>query len=137
MSDLLSRAQAFYAAALADPAAAAEQYLSEDFVLENPLPEPIPFGGSYRGREGFLRYLGELAAAIDMGPLQMQEWVADGRTVAVRGRESSRVRQTGRVYEMRFVHWLSFDEDGRLTAMREFNDTAAMRPAFLPEGSGT
>jgi len=31
---------------------------------------------------------------------------------------------------MRFVHWLTFDDAGRITAMREFNDTAALAEAF-------
>ena len=33
--DLVARAQQFYAAAVSDPVAATEQYLSEDFVLVN------------------------------------------------------------------------------------------------------
>lgn len=130
MGDLLKKAKNFYAAVLSDPAAAADEYLAEGFVLENPLPDVIPFGGTYSGKAGLLRYLGKINEALDMGPLEFDEWLADGNGVVARGREVSRVRATGRSYDMRFVHWLSFDASGRLTAMREFNDTAEMVRAF-------
>ncbi len=130
MQDLLDRAKAFYASVLTNPEVAVGEHLSEDFRLENPLPDGIPFGGTYEGREGMLRYLGEIAAAIDMGPLDIEEWVAGDAAVVARGREASLVRETGRRYDMRFVHWLSFDAAGRISAMREFNDTAEMARAF-------
>ena len=31
---------------------------------------------------------------------------------------------------MSFVHWLTFDDTGRIALMREFNDTAALAEAF-------
>ena len=130
MTDLLARAKDFYGAALSDPQTAAAEFLSQDFLLENPLPEGIPFGGSYEGAEGFLRYLGGIAEAIEMGPLEFDEWVVADGVVVARGREESLVRATGERYRMRFVHWLSFDGTGKITAMREFNDTAEMARAF-------
>ena len=130
MSDLIDRVKAFYAELSSDPVAACEEFLAGDFVLENFLPEQIPFGGRYEGAEGLLRYLGEIFAAIEMEPLEMDEWVADSRTVAVRGEDKGLVRSNGRKYRMRFVHWLTFDEKGRIAFMREFNDTAALAEAF-------
>ena len=130
MSELIDRAKAFYRDILTDPQASAREYLADGFVLENHLPEHFPFGGCYQGVEGFLRYLTELTQAIEMGPLEMDEWVADGRSVVARGSEGSLVHSTGRRYHMRFVHWLTFDEDGKIVSMREFNDTAEMARAF-------
>lgn len=130
MSDLLNRAKGFYALALSDPEKACADYLAEDFVLENYLPDNIPFGGRYEGAAGFLRYLQELNAAIEMGPLEMLQWVDAERDVVIRGSESSLVRATGKRYQMRFVHWLSFDDAGRISNMREYNDTAEMASAF-------
>lgn len=130
MSDLIERAKTFYRLALTEPKRACDEFLAEDFVLENRLPAHFPFGGVYRGAEGFLTYLGELVEAIDMGPLQIDAWVADGNEVVLRGTEASTVKNTGRRYAMSFVHWLSFDENGRVTVMREFNDTATMAEAF-------
>lgn len=130
MSNLIERAKTFYELALSDPARACEEFLATDFVLENPLPSQIPFGGVYQGADGFVQYLTQIAETIEMGPLEMAEWTADKRTVAVRGEEESLVKSTGRKYRMRFVHWLSFDDEGKITAMREFNDTAEMQKAF-------
>ncbi len=130
MTDVLSIVKRFYGEVLKDPATACDSYLADDFVLENYLPERFPFGGRYEGRAGMLQYLQELGGAIEMGPLDMQEWICDGNTVAVRGEEGSLVHATGKRYHMRFVHWLTVNADGRITNMREFNDTAAMGEAF-------
>ena len=56
--------------------------------------------------------------------------VADGNAVVARGSEGSLVHSTGRRYHMRFVHWLTFDDAGKIISMREFNDTAEMAKAF-------
>jgi ketosteroid isomerase-like protein len=130
MSNLIDRAKAFYNQALTEPVDACEEYLSNEFVLENYLPENIPFGGRYEGASGFLQYLGEIESAIEMGPLKMDAWMADANNVAVRGTERSLVKSTDRKYQMRFVHWLTFDSRGRITNMREYNDTAEMAKAF-------
>ena len=130
MSNLIERAKSFYGVALIDPETACAEYLAENFVLENPLPSHIPFGGTYDGATGFIQYLTEISQAIEMGPLEMDDWVANESEVVARGSEASLVKSTGRRYAMRFVHWLSFDETGRITTMREFNDTAEMAAAF-------
>ena len=129
-SPLIGRAQQFYGSLLTDFDTAVREYVSDAFVLENYLPAEIPFGGRYEGHEGLGRYLGELAAAIEMGPLDLKEWLASGNSVVVRGSESSTVLATGKRYAMDFVHWLEFDEDGRVVSMREYNDTAEMASAF-------
>lgn len=130
MSNFLDRAKGFYALALSDPQKACVEYIATNFVLQNPLPPSIPFGGTYHGAEGFVEYLMKLSQAIEMGPLEMDEWACDGCNVVVRGHEASKVHATGRNYSMRFVHWLTFDETGQLTSMLEYNDTAEMERAF-------
>jgi len=60
----------------------------------------------------------------------LQAWLCDGNEVAVRGEEGSLVRATGKRYRMRFVHWLTVNDAGLISHMREFNDTAAMGEAF-------
>ena len=130
MSNMIATAKAFYSDVLTDPAAAAKLYLADDFLLENYLPDHIPFGGRYEGREGLVQYLTELSQAIDMGPLDIHAFTGDGAEVVLRGAEKSLVKSTGESYSMNFVHWLSFNEAGKLTNMREYNDTAEMAEAF-------
>jgi ketosteroid isomerase-like protein len=108
---------------------AAQKFLADEFVLSNPLPDPIPFGGRYTGVTGFLEYLGRIVAAIEIEEFTTDEVLCDGECVVVTGRERSRVRSTGRRYTMEWVHVLRTSGD-RIVSMREYNDTAAMRDAF-------
>ena len=105
--------------------------LADDFVLTNPLPDPIPFGGRYEGAAGFLEYLQGIFAALEMEEFVVEEVLGAGHRAAVIGRERSRVKATDRRYAMEWVHVLEIAE-GRIRSLREYNDTAAMRDAFEP-----
>lgn len=109
---------------------ALERYVAEDATLVNPLPDPIPFGGTFEGRAGFARYLEGILTGIEIEAFEIDEIFAEGDRVTVLGRETSRVRATGKRYTMDWVHVLTVRED-RVTHMREYNDTAAMRDAFV------
>jgi hypothetical protein len=108
---------------------AARDLLAEDFVLLNPLPAVIPFGGRYAGSAGFLEYMGLISESIEMLEFVVDEIMSEGERVVVVGREKSRVRATSRIYEMDWVHVFRASE-GRIHSMREYNDTAAMLVAF-------
>lgn len=130
MANHLGAAKAFYELLLTDPQKACESHMAQQVELENPLPAHIPFGGVYTGRAGFLKYVSEVFKAIEIEKFDLIEWVAEETTVVVRGYEESLVKSTGRRYGMRWVHWLSFDAQGLITHMREYNDTAEMAAAF-------
>jgi ketosteroid isomerase-like protein len=130
MSTNLERAQAFYGILLSDTEKAAKAYMSADCELENPLPAPMPFGGVYRGHQGFVDYAMKIMETIEFKRFDLLEWSDGGSVVTVRGFEESLVKATGRIYGMRWVHWLNFDAEGRITHMREYNDTAEMLKAF-------
>jgi ketosteroid isomerase-like protein len=110
---------------------ASKQSLDPSFVLTNPLPAPIPFGGRFEGVAGFLEYMAGIAQEIEIKEFVIDEILADGDRVVVTGRERSRVIRTDREYEMEWVHVLDA-AGGRVQAMREYNDTAAMRDAYEP-----
>jgi len=105
--------------------------LADDFVLTNPLPDPIPFGGRFHGAAGFLEYLERIFGALELEEFVVDEILSDGDRVVTVGRERSRVKSTGRRYAMEWVHVLGV-ADGRIRSLREYNDTAAMRDAFEP-----
>lgn len=109
---------------------ALERCVALEAVLENPLPDPIPFGGRFEGRKGFARYLEAILAGIEMESFEVDEFVAEGDVVVVLGRETSRVRSTDARYTMAWVHVLRVEGD-QIVSMREYNDTAAMQTAFL------
>lgn len=106
-----------------------DRFVDERAVLDNPLPEVIPFGGRYVGHEGFAAYAQAIPAAIEIQRFEIDEIFAEGERVTVLGRERSRVLATDKVYEMSWVHVFTV-RDGRVLEMREYNDTAAMAAAF-------
>jgi ketosteroid isomerase-like protein len=134
MIDPIELTKQFYALLLSDFAAATEQFLADDFVWENPLPEIVPFGGIYHGAEGLAAYLQGLAAAIEMSPLHFDEMIAGEGVVAAIGVErNTLVLPTGKRYDMPFVHVIRFNDDGKVSHVREYNDTKEMLAAFTPD----
>jgi len=108
---------------------AIERFLTSDFVWDNPLPEGIPFGGRFEGHAGAAAYLELIFKTIEMEEFTINEIVASKDRVVILGREVSCVRTTGRRYQMDWVHVLHI-RDGQIAYLREYNDTAAMQPAF-------
>ena len=106
-----------------------ERFVTAESELENPLPELIPFGGKFVGRQGFAAYAQAIPAAIEIERFEIDEILAEGERVVVLGRETSRVLATGKRYTMAWVHVLTV-RNGRVHHMREYNDTAAMAAAF-------
>jgi len=118
-----------YQRLLSEPRAAIATGLAPDIVWENPLPDAIPFGGRFEGREGCARYLTHLLDAIEMEDFAIDDTITEGDRVVLVGRETSRVKKTGRRYRMGWVHVVDI-HDGLVTRVREYNDTAAMEAAF-------
>ena len=75
MSNYIELTRDFYKLLVTDFRSAAQRYISEDTVWENPLPPSIPFGGTYKGTDGLARYLGALVDAIEMQPLHFDEMI--------------------------------------------------------------
>ena len=129
--DYASLTEEFYTLLLSDFQTAVDRFLADDFVWENPLPELIPFGGTYTGAAGLLQYLGEINDAIEMSPLHFTDLVVtDGVVAAIGVEETTLVRSTGKTYSMPFVHVVRFNRDGRISHIREYNDTREMIAAF-------
>ena len=130
-NDNIQRVQDFYRLLLSDFPAAREKYFAENIIWENPLPAIVPFGGTYHGADELLGYFGGLDAAIDMQPLHITDFVANDNVVAAIGVEQdTRVKSTGKHYNMPFVHVIRFNDDGKVTHVREYNDTREMVAAF-------
>ena len=121
----------FYRMLLSDTEAAIERFVADDIVWENPLPEHIPFGGRYEGIGGLIEYLTLLAAEIEMSPLHFTDVIAsDSKAAAIGVEHDTLVKRTGKSYTMPFVHVVSFNEDGKVFYVREYNDTREMVQAF-------
>lgn len=129
--DIEARTREFYHLLTADFMKVVEQWLGEDFVWINHLPEHIPFGGVYEGAEGLGRYGQELAAAIELKPLHIDRIIIQDLDAVVIGTErGTRVIPTGRYYDMDYVHVLKYDASGKLRYVREYNQYEDMAAAF-------
>ena len=106
-----------------------KRYITEDSVLDNPLPAPITFAGNFKGPQGFAQYAKQITETLKIEQFSLDEILADGERVVILGRETSRVIKTGKSYTMSWVHVLTV-RDGRVLHMREYNDTEAMSVAF-------
>lgn len=102
--------------------------VADDIDIINPLPDHIPFGGTYKGKDGLLAYLGALGESIEMG-LEIDKFLSDGDTVVVIGVESSSTRATDTAYRMPYVHVLTVT-DGKITRFDEYNQYKEMAEAF-------
>ena len=107
-----------------------ERFVDVHAVLENPLPDPITFGGLFTGRQGFATYVQSIVAAVEIERFEIDEVLAQADRVVVLGRETSRVRSTDKRYTISWVHVLTV-RNGRVQHLREYNDTAAMAAAFV------
>jgi ketosteroid isomerase-like protein len=65
-----------------------------------------------------------------MNEFEFSDVIVQGDTVVAIGHEASRVKPTGRTYEMDFVHLVRFTPDGKVRFVREYNDTASIGAAF-------
>ena len=131
---LIEKLQNYTATMQADFPASLE-LLSEDVVWINLLPEHVPFGGEYRGREAVTAYFQLMAETFLIGSYLYDqfEFIESGNTVVVVGFEKDgKAIPTGRVFDLHFVWVVKFNDDGKICYLREHNDTAVIGDAFKP-----
>ena len=107
--------------------------LSDDVVWINLLPEHVPFGGTYKGKEGIVGYFMQMAETFVIGDYQWDqfEYYEDGDTLVMVGFEKDgKAVPTGKVFDLHFVWVVKFNEQGLIYYLREHNDTAAIGDAF-------
>ncbi len=122
-----------YMTAMKDDFEASLELLSEDVVWINHLPEHVPFGGEYHGREGVVEYFQQLAVAFEIGDYPVGEFdiIETGDTLVMVGYEKDgKALPTGVVFDLHFVWVVKFDAQGRIRFLQEHNDTAAIGDAF-------
>ncbi|NNL86881.1 MAG: hypothetical protein HKP27_14560 [Myxococcales bacterium] len=107
--------------------------LADGFVWENFLPSHVPFGGRYEGVSGLQKYFEQLSANWVIGELVFLDFIFDPETriLAATGVEKNgKAIATGRTCDMPFVWEFRFAEDGKLSYLREYNDTASIGGTF-------
>ena len=112
---------------------ACEKMMTDDFAWENFLPSHVPFGGRYEGTAGLQKYLAQLSETWVIGERVFHDFIFDPETriLATAGVEKSgKSIATGRACDTPFVWEFRFAEDGQLSYLREYDDTAAIGGTF-------
>ena len=112
---------------------AAVEMMSDDFIWENFLPDHIPFGRSYEGTADMKTYINELAEAWEIGELVFHDYIYDPETriMATPGVEKNgKALSTGRTCDMDFIWEFRFTEEGKVSYVREYNDTNTIADTF-------
>jgi uncharacterized protein len=89
-----------------------------------------PWNGNFSGQAklpGFFKAVGE---QLDISVFDVQAIAASGSLVAVYLRIESTLRKNGRSLKNDSVHFWTFNDTGKITRYRHFNDTAAELAAW-------
>ena len=108
------------------------QPLSEDVEWQSPGPTEIPWAGTVRGRKQVVQWFATRGHAVEVEQLVPKEFIAQGNQVVVMCDERSRVKATGKVYEVALVAiWTLLN--GTVTHYRESYDTATVLAVLREE----
>jgi ketosteroid isomerase-like protein len=89
----------------------------------------VPYAGTFRGRDGVLRFLQAIGGAVEFEAFEPREFLAEGDTVAVVGFERGRVRATGKTFDNPWVLVFRLS-GGKVTHFQSYEDTHAVAEAF-------
>jgi 2-(1,2-epoxy-1,2-dihydrophenyl)acetyl-CoA isomerase len=103
-----------------------DELLSRDFVGHATEGLPLSMGGEHRGPEAMQRELWWRIGRNFIAEAQPDELLGleDGGLL-VRGRYRGAGRASGNLLDAEFIHLLSFDDQGRISALRQLTDSAA------------
>lgn len=102
---------------------------ASDAVIEFHGPSTNPLAGRYVGTAAIASFFGKVGANFEIEHFAADEFIDAGHTVVVLGRERSRVKATGRVFDVPWVQiWRSNGE--QITALTDFFDTGSMASAL-------
>jgi len=119
----------FHALAAAGRFEDALALFGDEAVIEFYGPANNPLAGRYEGRENVAQFFARVGAAFEIQHFAVEEFIDAGATVVVLGRERSRVKATGRVFDVPWVQiWRT--ENGQITALTDFFDTGSMALAL-------
>lgn len=111
---------------------------AEDLEFENYLPVPgyntaMPWIGTKRGRAETLASFGQFVAVAEVQREELVQLVVEGDTAIGIVHEVSRIRQTGRVFEIEFIQRLTV-RDGVIQHWKSYTDPSPILRAMAGAG---
>ncbi|MCC3326696.1 nuclear transport factor 2 family protein [Nocardia abscessus] len=131
MSAKFEVVKGFYRATQTGDGPAILALLHPDFEARTAPGMPCGAGGAFHGPlAAMTRIWGAVARDFETAPYD-ETWqeTTDG-TVVVTGHYRGAARGTGREYEAEFVHLWQVDDEGRITRLHQYTDTARWHAAL-------
>ncbi len=102
---------------------ALKKTLSDDTIWVYHGTEGIPYNGTYRGKEGAVKFTMNIMTNVDVLDFQVTKIVADQNTVIVLGSEKQKIKSNGEVLKQKWVQIYTLEND-LITRLDEFANTA-------------
>lgn len=94
-----------------------------------PGPPELATSGKRTGRQAVAQFFAAVNEVFDIQRFEPKEFIAQGDRIVVLGEEAARVRSTGKLVELDWVHVFTMS-NGKVVAFQEFFDTAAVVAAL-------
>jgi ketosteroid isomerase-like protein len=101
----------------------------EQIQWVTPGPPELATSGKRTGRQEVAEFFGAVNQAFDIQRFEPEEFIAQSDRIVVLGSETARVKTTGKVIELDWVHVFKM-RNGKVVAFQEFFDTAAVVAAM-------
>ena len=88
-----------------------------------------PLAGTYKGRNRVAEFFKLLSDLTEISTFEPREFVAQGDKVVVLGRETGRVKSTGRGFQSDWAMAFTL-RNGKIVKFQEYTDTANLEAAF-------
>ena len=97
----------------------------EDISWVTPGPPELATSGNRSGRQAVAQFFAAVNEVFEIQRFEPREFLAQDDRIVVLGSETARVRATGNVVDLDWVHVFAM-RNGKVVAFQEFFDTAAV-----------
>jgi ketosteroid isomerase-like protein len=101
----------------------------EQITWVTPGPRELATSGNRTGHQAVAQFFTAVNDVFEIQRFEPREFIAQGDRIVVLGSETARVRATGKVVELDWVHVFGM-RNGKVVAFEEFFDTAAVVAAM-------
>jgi uncharacterized protein len=99
--------------------------LDDNVEWITPGPSDLPTAGRRRGRQQVAAFFKGVDSLFEIQRFQPESFVSEGDRVVVLGTETTRVKATGKVLDMRWAHAFTV-RNGKVAVLEEYQDTSAV-----------
>lgn len=105
--------------------------VSADVQFEHSDSPEIPYGGSYRGKDGVGKFFASIDGAVEVKSFEPKSYLSSGEEVMTTGVWSAVARATGKAFTTQWAMRF-FVKDGKVSYAHVFEDTAVTAAALRP-----